>query len=87
MNKEAYQDYLHSDYWQDYRRAELRRANYRCESCGEGGCILHVHHLHYETLGQERSGIDTVVYCEGCHLLAHPELFERKLTDFLNGNL
>lgn len=73
-----YDDYLQSDHWLATRDAKLEQAKRRCERCGEyakrrpGGrwVGLHVHHLTYERVGQERMD-DLEVLCIHCHQVEH----------------
>jgi len=67
-HSDEYTDYLNSPQWQAVRTAALRRAGYRCASCGSDR-RLEVHHTTYERLGGEAWG-DLVVLCHGCHLAA-----------------
>lgn len=51
-----------SDWW----REVLRYFHHRCVGCGCVGLPLDVHHIHYESLGNERPG-DVVPLCRECH--------------------
>lgn len=44
----------------------------RCEECGATDVALHVHHLTYVNLGDEKDE-DLKVLCEPCHKSKHPE--------------
>ena len=63
---DAYHDSMH---WKSTRSEQhvLQRA---CERCGADArhFVVDVHHLHYETLGVERPGIDLVTLCRSCHI-------------------
>jgi hypothetical protein len=63
---DAYQTSMH---WKIVREAQQAIAP-ACERCG--ACrptfSVHTHHLHYETLGAERPGVDLVTLCAPCHL-------------------
>lgn len=64
-----YSEYLKTDHWQLTRHATLRRANYRCQICGETDG-LEVHHNTYERRGEELP-TDLFVLCAACHQLFH----------------
>ena len=66
-----YDRYMRSKTWQIKRRKFLAHFNCQCALCGNKD-HLHVHHLHYETLGDERVE-DVLVCCRRCHFLAHHE--------------
>ena len=68
----SYQEYLQSWDWVRLRNREFARAQYSCERCGFHGTDKEVqlHHLHYQTLGQERPG-DVEVLCPRCHRAKH----------------
>lgn len=65
----SYAEYLLSPWWQKRRKRALKRAGYRCQQCRCRG-MLHVHHLTYARLGQERNA-DLEVLCERCHAYRH----------------
>jgi hypothetical protein len=58
--------YQESHHWQLKASAQKRQVS-TCERCGSTE-RLHAHHLHYETVGTERVGIDLLTLCETCHL-------------------
>ncbi|KKK81746.1 hypothetical protein LCGC14_2810350 [marine sediment metagenome] len=60
----GYLVYLKSPVWRR-KAARLKRKRKCCEVCGRGN-RLHVHHLTYERIGQERPS-DLIVLCEDCH--------------------
>lgn len=68
--RERYTLYINSYEWQLKRESRLREALYTCERCGEymgfPGKGLAVHHLNYDSLGDERSE-DLKVVCHPCH--------------------
>lgn len=66
-----YDKYIASPEWDDKRRQILARAGGCCERCG-CKAPLAVHHLHYETLGDEDLG-DLEALCEDCHTVADSE--------------
>ena len=72
MHSELYRRRLAAPEWQDLRRRMLQRANYRCQRCGAGRCVLQLHHKTYERLGQEHAD-DVEVLCPSCHKEADRE--------------
>jgi 5-methylcytosine-specific restriction endonuclease McrA len=65
-----YQAYRQSDVWEEKRKAALRRAGYRCESCGSLSVAisyLDVHHLTYDRVGGNEKETDLEVLCYPCH--------------------
>ncbi len=69
MNKWEYIKYLESEHWQGVRARALNRADDACQECGSE-VDLHVHHLNYENIGNEKD-TDLVVICEVCHIKHH----------------
>ncbi len=66
-----YKKYVKSDEWKAKRQAKLEDCQYKCEC--EGGCsrqATQVHHLHYDTLGNESFG-DLQALCPKCHMKKH----------------
>ena len=70
MNKDEYHKYLRSPEWKAKRAQVLKRADRRCEKCGNGGVVLHVHHLTYARIGNEHLD-DLKCLCVGCHRVSH----------------
>ena len=63
-----YQTYLQSPEWQAKRQEKLESCQHKCEC--EGGCYreaTQIHHLHYETLGNEDLQ-DLQALCAKCHM-------------------
>ena len=63
-----YKAYMRSDAWKALREKKLEACQHKCEC--EGGCCreaTQVHHLHYETLGNE-SLQDLQALCAKCHM-------------------
>jgi 5-methylcytosine-specific restriction endonuclease McrA len=59
-------DYYCTDHWLSTARNSRKVAGYRCEDCSKDNRVLHVHHLHYDTLWEE--GLEDLrVLCEHCH--------------------
>lgn len=78
----TYKEYLRSADWDLRRRAELLRANYRCERCGDDNAELHVHHKTYKHLFHERAG-ELEVLCKSCHRTEHGIRDDATLIDML----
>jgi 5-methylcytosine-specific restriction endonuclease McrA len=55
------------EFTQAVRDAALRRARYRCESCGRKG-DLELHHVGNRA---DRSGFNAEVLCSACHSARH----------------
>jgi hypothetical protein len=63
-----YQTYLRSPEWEAKRQEKLDRCQHKCEC--EGGChrqATQIHHLHYDTLGNEDLQ-DLQALCAKCHM-------------------
>lgn len=65
----SYASYLASPEWANKRREALERDKGRCSRCN-GDTNLQVHHLHYETLGEEKL-VSLETLCKGCHEKEH----------------
>lgn len=66
---ELYKQYLQTPHWRAFRANVLARARGYCAQCRESR-QLEVHHLHYETLGDERES-DVSALCHECHEAEH----------------
>ena len=69
-----YKAYMRSDEWKALRQKKLEACQHKCEC--EGGCYreaTQVHHLHYETLGEE-SLEDLQALCAKCHMSKSPKV-------------
>jgi len=64
-----YKDYIASKEWEETRREIFAKYGYRCVICGSEH-NLHVHHITYENLGEEKDG-DLVALCPECHKCLH----------------
>lgn len=64
-----YESYLVSGAWAQLRRLVIDRDGGACRSCRDTA-NLHVHHLHYLTLGRE-TGEELVTFCKVCHAMEH----------------
>ena len=63
-----YDEYMQSLAWEEKRQEAICRAGHKCQSCGRTR-DLEVHHLHYNTLFDERPE-DLQVLCVRCHKIA-----------------
>lgn len=69
LRRFRYRRHLRSERWRLLRKQVLRRACWRCETCGRRA-PLDVHHLTYERFGRELLG-DLQALCRECHDEAH----------------
>lgn len=67
LYSQEYLDYLHSQEWDDLRKAAYRKANMRCEHCRRTKVSLHAHHTIYRTPISHGKLTDLLVLCERCH--------------------
>lgn len=67
-----YEEYLKSQHWQETRQRAIEAAAAVCGYCFRRNIQLHVHHLTYERLGEERPD-DLLVLCADCHERMHSE--------------
>jgi 5-methylcytosine-specific restriction endonuclease McrA len=75
VTKAEYAAYLESPEWAWKRYAILEYYNYTCAVCGywnkqQGVSAMHVHHLTYARVGNERPS-DLQVLCNTCHTATH----------------
>ena len=72
--KMPYAEFLHSDYWQEVRKAVLEREGHKCHLC-QSTCFLQVHHVTYKHRGDELRHLETVTaLCRRCHARTHGKL-------------
>jgi transcription elongation factor Elf1 len=71
LREMPYDEYLRTDEWNNIRSRAVRDAKLKCQRCGKRG-KLHVHHLSYSHLGEERDN-ELLVLCVSCHSKYHPE--------------
>lgn len=67
-----YERHIKSQAWAQRAREHKRACTFRCQLCGRIrlGDDLHVHHIHYESLGSEDI-VDLLCVCgDGCHEIA-----------------
>jgi 5-methylcytosine-specific restriction endonuclease McrA len=67
--KSYYYNYINSRRWKIRRLQAIKKANYKCESCGKK-CKLEVHHKTYDNLGNEPDE-DLEALCRECHIKHH----------------
>jgi len=67
LGRDGSEAYNATRHWKQIKREQrARRPN--CERCGERGRKpMDIHHLHYATIGCERTAIDLVTLCHWCH--------------------
>ena len=65
---EVYKAHINSSKWKNIKEALFKLRGRKCESklCVEQSSQLEVHHLHYETFGNERFS-DLMIVCSSCH--------------------
>ncbi len=71
---ELYRDYLRSQEWALRRAKVLRRADHRCEGCGDNPAV-EVHHLTYANVTREFL-FELVALCADCHDRIHEQAGE-----------
>lgn len=71
----TYEQYIASSAWQQKRQQRIEFDNHMCAICHSTEHYLSVHHLHYETLGNEDITIDLITACSRCH--RHLDTIER----------
>lgn len=71
VSKKEYHKYLKSKTWAKKRKRVLKRDNNKCFICARNK-NLHVHHLTYDRVYQERL-CDLVTLCDECHINIHKE--------------
>jgi hypothetical protein len=67
-NHKKYEQVLKSIRWKELRRIRYKRQQGRCSGCQRYFHLteLHLHHLHYKSLGKERLK-DVTLVCKFCH--------------------
>lgn len=68
---DKYEKTLNSPHWKSLRRQKYKEQGGRCLHCDQykQAHQLELHHLHYDTLGEEKSE-DVEMLCKLCHLIA-----------------
>lgn len=64
-----YKDYLKSPEWMDLRNAAYKRANNKCEFCGNPAVA--VHHVKYPKNYSQDTLENLVAVCKSCHDKSH----------------
>lgn len=67
--REIYEAYLETPQWRRLRLLVIARDGGHCAIC-KCSDLLHVHHLHYRTFGNE-TGEELVTLCKPCHRDEH----------------
>lgn len=65
----SYPTYLATNHWRETRQKALKHGSFECKECAATD-NLHIHHLNYRNLGQERMR-DLEVLCGDCHQRLH----------------
>lgn len=76
-----YKKVIHSDKWKLFRNNIMKKFSHTCQKCFRKfkPGFLHVHHLHYKTLGNEKED-DVLLLCQDCHHEEHVRINrERKI--------
>ena len=68
--RKAYDDYMASSEWQKKRQEVFLHHGKTCIDCCKA-VATDVHHLHYDTLGDECAKNDLVPLCSACHAARH----------------
>lgn len=68
----VYKAYIQSNAWKVFRASVIAAADERCQRCGDYADRLEIHHLHYDTIGQENLS-DVLVVCPPCHAVVDPQ--------------
>ena len=66
---DRYQQSIASGQWRSLRRKVIELRGNRCQQCGQEGASMHIHHLHYRSLGSEQLE-DVELLCAECHTKA-----------------
>lgn len=70
LHSMPYDEYLHTEHWQQMREKVFARKGRRCEKCFSAEKELHVHHITYDRRGYEEID-DLMVLCDECHIAQH----------------
>lgn len=68
--REAYERFLRSKEWQNWRMVAIDMAGSRCQQCGREE-ELEVHHKTYVRFGGQERLSDLAVLCASCHSRVH----------------
>lgn len=67
------------DDWESRKCIILNRAQHECESCGEDGKPLHVHHIEELSAGGSNLLSNLICLCEDCHNEIHDGLLAKNI--------
>jgi 5-methylcytosine-specific restriction endonuclease McrA len=67
--KKAYNQYIASKKWREFRSGILKERGFHCELC-KSQKNLELHHLSYANFGFEKPE-QVIILCENCHKKAH----------------
>jgi 5-methylcytosine-specific restriction endonuclease McrA len=68
---DRYQKHISSAQWKSLKREVIEQRGNRCERCEKESAPLALHHLHYDSFGNEQPE-DVALLCAECHKEAHP---------------
>jgi len=68
-----YNDYISSPAWKKKRGQRILIDNKTCQMCGATNVLLNVHHITYDSLGNEDMK-DLITLCVPCHARVHEEM-------------
>lgn len=68
--KQAYREFLDSNFWKKLSREKKKSVGNRCERCG-GSKRLQAHHRHYLDDWHETTLDDLIILCRVCHATEH----------------
>ena len=71
--KVDYDEYINSIAWKKKRGQRIKIDHYHCQMCGATNVLLNVHHITYESFGNEDMK-DLITLCPACHERVHREL-------------
>lgn len=69
--KEAYREFLKSDFWRKLSKQKRELANYTCERCKRKTSKVQAHHKFYRDDWYDTQLQDLECLCKPCHRLAH----------------
>jgi HNH endonuclease len=69
---DRYQQRVSSAQWKTLKRKVIEQRGSRCERCEQVSASLHLHHVHYRSLGGEQPE-DVELLCAECHTRADEE--------------
>jgi hypothetical protein len=77
----TYEEYINSWQWKEKSEWIIHTRKNKCERCGKSKSdkkvILQVHHINYESIGNEASE-DVIVLCKKCHEKEHKKRWKKK---------